>query len=215
MSDLDLILKEQESSITRDNEIQRILSCSPKDYFAILEINPFVDSNNIINEVRKLFRRKSLLIHPDKVKHENAPQAFDLLKKAELILSIAEESDYAEQKDKFIEKSALLYIYERIAESLDVEPNEAFQSIQNVEIRAKVKEALDHQNKSRELERNFLQKQKTKKSEEVQNAAKDRDLRKKWELKWENDRDERVNLWRQYKVDKGKRKKGLKKKPLI
>lgn len=33
-------------------------------------------------EINKIYRKKSLLIHPDKVKHERAVEAFDLLKKA-------------------------------------------------------------------------------------------------------------------------------------
>ncbi|ORY28591.1 DnaJ domain-containing protein [Naematelia encephala] len=38
-------------------------------------------------DVKKSFRKKSLLIHPDKYKHPQGEEAFDLLKKAEGILS--------------------------------------------------------------------------------------------------------------------------------
>ena len=35
---------------------------------------PFID---------KIYRKKSLMIHPDRFKHPRGPEAFDLLKKAE------------------------------------------------------------------------------------------------------------------------------------
>ena len=38
---------------------------------------PFVD---------KIYRKKSLMIHPDRFKHPRGPEAFDLLKKAEIEL---------------------------------------------------------------------------------------------------------------------------------
>lgn len=213
--DLDALLQAQESTVVKEAEVERILACCPKDYFAVLEINPLIDPASISGQVKKLFRKKSLLIHPDKLHHKDAPEAFDLLKKAELILSIDHEPEDDEGKRLFAERAALVYIYEKIADSLDIEPSESFHSKQNVEIRAKVQEALEHQQKSREFERSFLQRQEAKKQEEVHNAAKDRDLRKKWELRWEDDRDLRVNLWRQYKVEKSKKKKPIKKKTLI
>jgi DnaJ family protein C protein 8 len=43
----------------------------------VLDIPAFATES----EVKKTYRKKSLLIHPDKFKHEQGPEAFDLLKK--------------------------------------------------------------------------------------------------------------------------------------
>lgn len=39
----------------------------------------------------KIYRKKSLLIHPDRFKHPRGPEAFDLLKKAQTELLDAEK----------------------------------------------------------------------------------------------------------------------------
>ncbi|KAI7878135.1 hypothetical protein K492DRAFT_238722 [Lichtheimia hyalospora FSU 10163] len=80
-------------------EIDRVLQCFKLDPFSILDL-PYerLDSKT----VKLQYRRKSLMIHPDKVKHDRAEEAFALLKKAELelqdetrvkhLLSIVEEA---------------------------------------------------------------------------------------------------------------------------
>lgn len=61
-------------------EIERVLGSFKLDPFAILEL-PYGEPDS--NQVKKQYRKKSLMIHPDKVKHERAEEAFNLLKKAE------------------------------------------------------------------------------------------------------------------------------------
>jgi DnaJ-class molecular chaperone len=36
-----------------------------------------------MQDIKKIYRKKSLLVHPDKCKHEKAQEAFDVLKKAQ------------------------------------------------------------------------------------------------------------------------------------
>ena len=38
------------------------------------------------SDIKKVYRAKSLLIHPDKTSNPNAPDAFDRLKKAQTVL---------------------------------------------------------------------------------------------------------------------------------
>jgi len=59
-------------------EIDRILSAFKLNPYSILDVPMEADPK----EITKVYRKKSLLIHPDKVKHERAVEAFDLLKKA-------------------------------------------------------------------------------------------------------------------------------------
>ncbi|PWN49646.1 DnaJ-domain-containing protein [Violaceomyces palustris] len=59
-------------------EIDRILKAFKLNPYDVLEVPIEADSK----EIQKIYRKKSLLIHPDKVKDERAVEAFDLLKKA-------------------------------------------------------------------------------------------------------------------------------------
>ncbi|KAI0495215.1 hypothetical protein KFK09_025365 [Dendrobium nobile] len=60
------------SEVERDNEVTRILSC--------FKLNPFEHLNlpldSSIDEVKKQYRKISLLVHPDKCKHPQAKEAF-------------------------------------------------------------------------------------------------------------------------------------------
>ncbi|PSK40458.1 hypothetical protein C7M61_000098 [Candidozyma pseudohaemuli] len=194
---LEEVLKAQELDLAREAEVVRVLNCAEGDYFAVLQINPLHEPSSIDTRVKKAFRRKSLLIHPDKVKHPEAPKAFDLLKKAESVLN--------DQESK--EREGLVGVYETIANSLDIDVIEDFDSKENGLIREKVAQTLQHQKKDKEVERLYQQREEAQKNEEVKNAANDRELRKKWESRWENDRDTRVELWRKYKVEKKRKKK--------
>lgn len=39
-------------------------------------------------EIKKIYRKKSLLVHPDKCKHPKAQEAFDVLKKAQEVRTV-------------------------------------------------------------------------------------------------------------------------------
>ncbi|KAF3993598.1 hypothetical protein FT663_00268 [Candidozyma haemuli var. vulneris] len=211
---LEQVLKAQESDLAREAEVARVLNCASGDYYAILELNPLYEPASLDSRVKRAFKKKSLQIHPDKVKHEDAPKAFDLLKKAESVLSASEDDEDDETKKKVSEKKALQEIYETIANNLDIDVIEDFGSRENALVRDKVSQTLEHQKKSVEVERLYQQREDAQRNEEVKNAANDRELRKKWETRWENDRDSRVESWRKYKVDK-KKKKGKPKKVLV
>ncbi len=52
------------------------------DAYAVLDLKPGVPESDI----KKCYRVKSLLIHPDKTSNPQAPDAFDRLKKAQTML---------------------------------------------------------------------------------------------------------------------------------
>lgn len=210
MSDLDNVLRAQELQISTDKEIQRILECCAQDHFSILQFNPLHDSDSLATILKKTYRKKSLLIHPDKTKNPNAPRAFDLLKKAESILSTTADPTDEDSKSRLHEKTSLIEIYQRVAEGLKLPSDiETYDDARNVSIREKVQLVLENQVKDQEIERSYQQRQDVKKQEEIKTATKDRELKKKWESKWEDDRDARVSLWRSFssKVEKKKKKK--------
>lgn len=74
------MLNQDELMVTRDAEVERVLRCFHLNPYEILDLDftPGAVNDDII---RKTYRKRSLLIHPDKLKHPRAVEAFDLLKK--------------------------------------------------------------------------------------------------------------------------------------
>ncbi|KAF7999566.1 hypothetical protein HF325_006242 [Metschnikowia pulcherrima] len=222
MTDLDAHLQAQEAEIARDQEIARVLACHPKDYFAILQINPLSQHASLATVLRKIYRKKSLQIHPDKVKNKDAPAAFDLLKKANLVLASEpiedsgrvrgndeDDKSIVEDKKKYMEKSNLILIYEQVAEGLGGDNVDDFYHESNRAIREKVAVVLKQHEMDQTVETNYLQRQEMRKQSDFKSAAKEREMKKSWESRWELDRDTRVKLWRNFstKVEKPKKKK--------
>lgn len=86
-AEIDKEVSREAQRINQELEIERILKSFKLNPFEVLDIDYGVDDKTI----KAIYRKKSLLIHPDKVKHERAVEAFDLLKKAEAVLSTPEK----------------------------------------------------------------------------------------------------------------------------
>lgn len=183
MDNIEGILKSQETDLKRNEEIKRILSVHHKDYYAVLDVDFEADAGVI----KKRYRQLAMLIHPDKTSLPDAEKAFDIVKKAELILLALSDDTLASE-----ERSRLDLIYrdvkqdrKRVAEALaELELQEMQQK--ELEQRSKINEHVA-----------------AKRAEETVSAA------AKHKQQWENDRDSRVDLWRSYisKVEKPKKKK--------
>ncbi|CAL5428353.1 unnamed protein product [Camellia sinensis] len=91
--DDDLLLKNffaEVSEVERENEVHRILSCFKLNAFEFLNL-PFDSS---LEDVKKQYRKLSLLVHPDKCKHPQAKEAFAALAKAQQLLLEPQEREY-------------------------------------------------------------------------------------------------------------------------
>ncbi|OBA22295.1 hypothetical protein METBIDRAFT_11151 [Metschnikowia bicuspidata var. bicuspidata NRRL YB-4993] len=224
MADLDALFQTQESEVARDREIARVLRCPAKDHFAILQINPLTEHASLAATLRKTYRKKSLQIHPDKTKNSDAPRAFDLLKKANSVLSAEppstssgangdheDQHSLLEENARYAQKEYLILIYKQVADGLGAFHVDDFHHATNRAIRDKVLLVLEQHEKDRAVETGYKQRQEIKKQTEFQTAAKERELKKSWETRWEQDRDTRVKLWRTFstKVEKPKKKKKL------
>jgi DnaJ family protein C protein 8 len=91
--DDDAILKSflaEVGEVERDNEVGRILSC--------FKLNPFEHLNlsfdSSTDDVKRQYRKISLMVHPDKCKHPQAQEAFGALAKAQQLLLNDQERDY-------------------------------------------------------------------------------------------------------------------------
>ncbi|ENH65578.1 J domain-containing protein spf31 [Fusarium oxysporum f. sp. cubense race 1] len=89
----------------KDAEIDRILKAFRLDAYAVLDLQPGVPDSDI----KVTYRKKSLLIHPDKTKNPLAPDAFDRLKKAQTELM---DEKHRARLDEAIADARMLLIRE-------------------------------------------------------------------------------------------------------
>jgi DnaJ family protein C protein 8 len=140
------------------------------------------------DEIKKQYRLVSKQIHPDKTKLPNAPRAFDILKKAESLLMNS------------VRRANIDDVYKEAQLQSQKEGGDVEEIYKELLIKDEFQKRM---NMKREMERQGAM---DKKMEEKQKVA---EQRKVDGDKWEGERDQRVQNWRNYtgKVDKKKKKK--------
>ncbi|EPB82770.1 hypothetical protein HMPREF1544_10473 [Mucor circinelloides 1006PhL] len=199
--DLDKFFSQSEKHM----EIERVLASFKLDPFAILEL-PY--SKPDAKAIKMAYRKKSLMIHPDKVQHERAQDAFALLKKAE-----SELSD--ETRIKFL----LTVIEEARVEVLrDNGHKKEYPYLQTTQGQAQVKEKM----KEILIEMELRKRRQMKKEMEAEGAEKrkaeqmvnERKRKAEDAKQWEASRDTRVSSWRDFQKKGGKKVKKIRKSGL-
>ncbi|KAI8375514.1 hypothetical protein BD560DRAFT_392536 [Blakeslea trispora] len=230
--DLDRYFSQTEKQI----EIDRVLSCFKLDPFAILEL-PYNKPDP--KAIKMAYRKKSLMIHPDKVKHERAQDAFALLKKAEseltdetrltFLMTVIEEArvEVLRENGHKVKTQVIVNAPTQNTEdgslkaSLDskaVLDEKEYPYLQTpegqVQVKNKMKEILIEMELRR---RKQLKKEmeaegaEKRKAEEIVNERK----RKAEDAKqWEASRDNRVSSWRDFQKKGGKKVKKIRKSGL-
>ena len=156
------------------------------------------------------YRKKSLLIHPDKTRNPQAPDAFDRLKKAQTELM---DEKHRERLDEAIADARMLLIRER-KWTIDSEElkTEAFAR----DWRFKTREVLiDNEiRRRRQLKAQLADEGRQQKEEEEE--AENRKRKREHEKEWERTRDDRIGTWRDFqkKTTEGEKKKKKKMKPI-
>ncbi|XP_031498305.1 J domain-containing protein spf31 [Nymphaea colorata] len=217
-SEDDLLLKSflaEVSEVERDNEVARILSCFKLNAFEHLNL-PFDSS---IDDVKKQYRKLSLLVHPDKCKHPQAKEAFGALAKAQQLLLDPQEREYLlnqvtaakeelrAQRKKQLKKDTASKIKSLVDEGKYEQQYERSEEFQQL-LKQKVREILTE----KEWRRRKMQ---MRISEEEGRLKKDEEETKEmWKRKreheeqWEGTREERVSSWRDFMKTGKKGKKG-------
>ncbi|KAI9335700.1 hypothetical protein BDR26DRAFT_839222 [Obelidium mucronatum] len=84
---IDTYLRVESTSFTQDKEAERILALADKaaNPLEVLDLDhkPWLLGKLEEKDIKATYRKKSLLLHPDKCKHPRAQDAFEMLKKAE------------------------------------------------------------------------------------------------------------------------------------
>ena len=159
------------------------------------------------SDIKITYRKKSLLIHPDKTTNPSAPDAFDRLKKAQTALL---EEAQRKQLDECIADARMLLIRQH-KYNLD-SPELRTESFKK-EWRTKTVEVLvDAEARRRRQVKGKMQeegREKRKEDEEIDLRKRKRDDEKRWE----DSREERIGSWRDWqKGGKKEEKPGKKKK---
>ncbi|KAF4967566.1 hypothetical protein FZEAL_10521 [Fusarium zealandicum] len=189
----------------KDAEIDRILKAFRLDAYAVLDLQPGVPDSDI----KITYRKKSLLIHPDKTKNPQAPDAFDRLKKAQTELM---DEKHRERLDEAIADARMLLLRENkwTVDSEELK-TEDFRRMW----RAKARDVLiDNEHRRRRQMKAQLQEE-GREQRRVDEEVEDRKRKRQHEQDWEATRDERITSWRSFQKGQGGEKKKKKKlKPI-
>ncbi|KAK4214824.1 DnaJ-domain-containing protein [Rhypophila decipiens] len=200
------ILESEGKEYEKDAEIDRILKAFRLDAYAVLALKPGVPESDI----KKVYRSKSLLIHPDKTKNPLAPDAFDRLKKAQTELM---DEKHRATLDEAIADARMLTLREM---KLTVDSPEIKTPEFDKKWAEKTKMVLidNEQRRRRQLKAQMQEEGREQRKQDEELEARKR--KRQHEEDWEATRDVRINSWRQFQKAKSgagddkKKKKKLK-----
>lgn len=146
------------------------------------------------SDIKLTYRKKSLLIHPDKTTNPSAPAAFDALKKAQT--SLMDEKERA-RLDECIADARMLLMRERKLtvdspeiRNMDAETKEAWR-------RKTIEVLIDSEHRRRKQLKAQMQeegREQRKVDEEIEARKRKRDH----EVAWEESRESRIGSWRNF-----------------
>lgn len=165
--------------------------------YAVLDLRPGVPESDI----KITYRKKSLLIHPDKTKNPQAPDAFDRLKKAQTELM---DEKHRERLDEAIADARMLLIRENkwTVDSPELK-TEAFSR----QWRDKTREVLVENEVRRKRQMKAQLQEEGREQRRADDELEVRKRKRQHEQDWEATRDQRIDSWRQFQ--KGKSTSGV------
>jgi DnaJ homolog subfamily C member 8 len=170
--------------------------------YAVLDLQPGVPESDI----KLQYRKKSLLIHPDKTRNPLAPDAFDRLKKAQTTLL---DEPARERLDESIADARRLLIrqHKYTLDSPELKTEEF-----KVEWRKKTVEVLLEEEARRRRQMKVRMQEEGREKQKEEDELEARKRKRDAEKSWEDTRDERIGSWRDWQKGKQKDKEGGKKK---
>ncbi|KAI1874836.1 hypothetical protein JX265_003523 [Neoarthrinium moseri] len=198
-------LASEAKEFEKDAEIDRILKAFRLDAYAVLDLNPGVPESDI----KLTYRKKSLLIHPDKTKNPQAPDAFDRLKKAQTELM---DEKHRERLDEAIADARMLLIRER---KWTVDSPELRTAAFAADWRVKTREVLVDNEHRRRRQLKAQMQEEGREQRRQDDELEERKRKRQHDQDWEATRDQRIDSWRQFsKGGKAGESSGKKKKKL-
>ncbi|PCH42410.1 chaperone regulator [Wolfiporia cocos MD-104 SS10] len=201
--DIEKLLSREATAFQRETEVERILKAFKLNPYEILNVTEDASPEDI----KKKYRQLSLFIHPDKTPHARAPDAFDLLKKAESELS---DKAKREELDAVINQARSVLLKSLSLPTTTPNDDLRLKGLTppwRQQLLAKAKEFLiDEEVRRRKAVKMNLANEglEARKKEEEVNAKK---RKAEEEAQWEATRDQRVDSWRSFANSKQKKKK--------
>ncbi|KAK1231572.1 DnaJ sub C member 8 [Marasmius sp. AFHP31] len=201
--DIEKLLSREASAFQREIEVERILKAFKLNPYDVLDLDEtcFPAAENMMPT------RRQTVIHPDKTPHERAPEAFDLLKKAETELS---DKTKREELDAIINQARIMVLKALSLPTSTRSDDEALKNLEpsyKVRLRSQSKELLidEELRRRKAIKMNLANEglEARKKDEEV--ASRKRKAEE--EKQWEEGREHRVDSWRSFASNSKKKKK--------
>jgi DnaJ family protein C protein 8 len=197
-------LARESKEFDKDSEIERIRSAFRANAYDVMDLQPGVPDDDI----KKTYRKKSLLIHPDKTTNPNAQDAFDRLAKAYQYL--------LEEKKRAILDEAYADARMLVIRDLGLHQDDEEVKDPDVDFVKKWKEKIKwvladmEARRQRQLKAQMQEEGRAQRKEEEELAERKR--KRDHEQAWEKTRDERIGNWRDFQKKKDGEKTGKKKK---
>ncbi len=149
------------------------------------------------SDIKNMYRKKSLLIHPDKTRNPRAPDAFDRLKKAQTELM---DEKHRERLDEAISDARMLLMREH---KWDADSPELKTEDFKRQWADKTKYVLidNEQRRRRQLRAQMQEEGREQRREEEELDARKR--KRQHDQEWEATRDQRIDSWRKFQKGKG------------
>ena len=205
-------LERESKEFDKDTEIARINNAFRLNAYEILDLLPGVPDSDI----KICYRKKSLLIHPDKTKNERAPDAFDRLKKAQDELL---DEKHRARLDEAIADARQLILREKkwTVDSPELQEEEFLKKLWP----AKTKWVLMDNELRRQRQAKAQMREEGRQQRKEDEEIAERKRKREDEQKWEATRDTRINSWRDFQKglnggtgEHGGKKKKKKMKPI-
>ncbi|KAL2050121.1 hypothetical protein ABVK25_009624 [Lepraria finkii] len=183
-------LEKEAAEYNKNAEIDRILKAFKLDAYAVLDLQPGVPES----EIKLCYRKKSLLIHPDKTSNPRAPDAFDRLKKAQTELM---DEKARTNLDECIADARMLLMRERklTVDSEEVKnPDKEFKEAWR---RKTVEVLVDNEQRRRKQVKAQMQEE-GREQRRVDEEIEGRKRRREHEAAWEQTREGRIGSWRDF-----------------
>ncbi|KAI8622507.1 hypothetical protein BC830DRAFT_1076386 [Chytriomyces sp. MP71] len=208
---IDQYLRLELNAFSQDQEAERILSLADKtaNPLEVLELDAKAWLHGKVDEkdIKASYRKKSLLLHPDKCKHPRAQDAFEMLKKAESelmeeakrnwLLGLVGEARISVYKRKNLIKPTATST-QGVALPDPVKASQEF-NILVASVKVETRRLLKDQGQRDTLR---LKNEVERKKEEETRVAEERKRKMDSDKQWEERREERVGDWRKF-IKKG------------
>ncbi|KAL9053753.1 MAG: hypothetical protein Q9162_004550 [Coniocarpon cinnabarinum] len=196
-------LDRESKEFDKDAEIDRINGAFRLNAYEILDLLPGVPDSDI----KICYRKKSLLIHPDKTSNPKAPDAFDRLKKAQEELM---DEKHRAKLDEAIADARQLVMREQKwhVDSAELQEEEFLRELWPQKTKWVLMDNEVRRQRQAKAQMREEGRQQRKEDEEMRERKRKRDE----EVKWEKGREDRIGSWRDFQ--KGMKSGGKKKKKM-